>query len=63
MRNARIEQVGDPQDIYDQPRSPFVYEFLGNVNKISEPSGEVSYVRPHEIEVVFAAEYDPRPTA
>ena len=59
MRNARVEQVGDPQTIYDLPRSPFVYEFLGNVNKLSDPTGEVSYVRPHELEVVFAAEYEP----
>ena len=59
MRNARIEQVGNPQAIYDQPRSPFVYEFLGNVNKLVNRSGEISYLRPHEIEVVFAAEYDP----
>jgi sulfate transport system ATP-binding protein len=59
MRNARVEQVGDPQTIYDHPRSPFVYEFLGNVNKIADPLGETSYVRPHEIEVLFAAEYEP----
>ncbi|RYD42968.1 MAG: ATP-binding cassette domain-containing protein, partial [Verrucomicrobiaceae bacterium] len=59
MRNARVEQVGAPQAIYDQPRSPFVYEFLGNVNKIADPHGETAYVRPHEIEVVFAAEYNP----
>ncbi|RYD20239.1 MAG: sulfate ABC transporter ATP-binding protein [Verrucomicrobiaceae bacterium] len=59
MRNARVEQVGAPQAIYDQPRSPFVYEFLGNVNKIADPQGETAYVRPHEIEVVFAAEYNP----
>jgi len=59
MRNARIEQVGTPQEIYDHPRSPFVYEFLGNVNKLVDPGGVQRYVRPHEIEVVFAAEYDP----
>jgi len=59
MRNARIEQVGTPQEIYDRPRSPFVYEFLGNVNKLTEPSGIQRYIRPHEIEVLFAAEYDP----
>lgn len=59
MRNARIEQVGAPQEIYDRPRSPFVYEFLGNVNKLTEPSGIQRYIRPHEIEVLFAAEYDP----
>jgi sulfate transport system ATP-binding protein len=59
MRNARIEQVGTPQEIYDHPRSPFVYEFLGNVNKLTDPQGTERYVRPHEIEIVFAAEYDP----
>ncbi|RPJ29833.1 MAG: sulfate ABC transporter ATP-binding protein [Verrucomicrobiaceae bacterium] len=59
MRNARIEQVGTPQEIYDRPRSPFVYEFLGNVNKLAGPDGVERYVRPHEIEVLFAAEYDP----
>ncbi len=59
MRNSRIEQVGDPQEIYDRPRSPFVYEFLGNVNKLTGPNGTHRYVRPHEIEVLFAAEYDP----
>lgn len=58
MRNARIEQVGEPQIVYDSPRSPFVYEFLGNVNKL-QAGNEVRYVRPHEIEVLFAAEFDP----
>ena len=58
MRNARIEQVGKPQAVYDHPRSPFVYEFLGNVNKL-HIGKDVRYVRPHEIEVLFAAEFDP----
>jgi sulfate transport system ATP-binding protein len=56
MRNARVEQVGKPQKVYDKPRSPFVYEFLGNVNKLDE-NGSYRYVRPHEIELLFAAEY------
>lgn len=61
MRNARIEQVGAPQAIYDHPLSPFVYEFLGNVNKLTDPAGgDPTYVRPHEIQVVFAAEYNPQ---
>jgi len=59
MRNSRVEQVGKPQRVYDKPRSPFVYEFLGNVNKLTDPRGSVQYVRPHEIEVIFAAEYFP----
>jgi len=59
MRNARVEQVGAPQEVYDKPRSPFVYEFLGNVNKLDGGGGKSRYLRPHEIEVVFAAEFDP----
>jgi sulfate transport system ATP-binding protein len=58
MRNARVEQVGKPQQVYDSPRSPFVYEFLGNVNKLKHGQ-DACYIRPHEIEVLFAAEYDP----
>jgi len=34
MNRGRIEQVGSPIDIYDNPATPFVYRFLGNVNAI-----------------------------
>ncbi|MET3504593.1 TOBE-like domain-containing protein [Halalkalibacter oceani] len=30
LRN--LQQVGTPEEVYEQPRSPFVYDFLGNVN-------------------------------
>jgi sulfate transport system ATP-binding protein len=32
MNAGRIEQVGSPEGVYDQPASPFVYDFLGSVN-------------------------------
>jgi sulfate transport system ATP-binding protein len=32
LRDGRIEQVGTPSEIYEQPASAFVYDFLGNVN-------------------------------
>jgi sulfate/thiosulfate transport system ATP-binding protein len=32
MGDGRIEQVGTPAEIYDQPVNPFVYRFLGSVN-------------------------------
>jgi sulfate transport system ATP-binding protein len=32
MNRGRIEQVGAPSAIYDEPASPFVYEFVGQVN-------------------------------
>ncbi len=67
MNQAKIEQVGTPQEVYDRPASPFVYQFLGNVNvlrasalvKGSAPANPATlhsngrlYVRPHDIEVV-----------
>ncbi len=68
MNQARVEQVGTPQEVYDRPASPFVYQFLGNVNilpgrslagaGLAEPLADLQtanghvYVRPHDIEVV-----------
>jgi sulfate transport system ATP-binding protein len=56
--NARIEQVGDPQSVYDRPVSPFVIEFLGNVNRFTagiDPKviqeDNVYYVRPHDVDI------------
>jgi sulfate transport system ATP-binding protein len=35
LRDGKIEQIGTPEEIYDNPASPFVYDFLGNVNLFS----------------------------
>ncbi len=32
MNQGQVEQIGSPQEVYDFPASPFVYQFLGNVN-------------------------------
>jgi sulfate transport system ATP-binding protein len=32
MNHGNVEQIGSPQAVYDNPASPFVYKFLGNVN-------------------------------
>lgn len=32
MNQGRVEQIGTPQEVYDRPANPFVYQFLGNVN-------------------------------
>ncbi|MBX3441755.1 MAG: sulfate/molybdate ABC transporter ATP-binding protein [Planctomyces sp.] len=32
MRGGRIEQSGSPQDVFDNPATPFVMDFLGQVN-------------------------------
>lgn len=49
MNHGRIEQVGAPEAIYDQPASPFVYEFVGQVNafpaRIHEGWAEMAGIR------------------
>ncbi|QLI82992.1 sulfate ABC transporter ATP-binding protein [Chitinibacter fontanus] len=32
MNKGQIEQIGSPSEVYDTPASPFVYQFLGDVN-------------------------------
>ena len=67
MNEGRIEQDGPPDEVYDRPASPFVLQFLGDVNlfhaRLDHQPGHthadptnVSYVRPHELAVVSAPE-------
>ncbi len=35
MDHGRVEQVGAPNEVYDHPATPFVYGFLGAVNRFS----------------------------
>jgi len=58
MNHARVQQVGAPQEVYDQPASPFVIEFLGNVNRFAPlrnplpgTEGNALYVRPHDVDI------------
>jgi sulfate transport system ATP-binding protein len=57
MNKARVEQSGEPQEVYDHPASPFVIEFLGNVNLLKrgrkKPGTERTslYVRPHDVQI------------
>ena len=33
MNKGKVEQIGTPQEVYDNPATPYVYNFLGNVNQ------------------------------
>ncbi|AXB78374.1 sulfate/molybdate ABC transporter ATP-binding protein [Novosphingobium sp. P6W] len=48
MDHGRIEQVGTPEQVYMEPASPFVSNFVGETNQL--PGG--IHVRPHDIELV-----------
>jgi sulfate/thiosulfate transport system ATP-binding protein len=46
---GRIEQIGTPEAVYDEPATGFVYHFLGRANAL--PDG---FVRPHEFSLSHA---------
>ena len=67
MNKGRIEQQGTPNEVYDHPATPFVLQFLGDVNlfhgRLGHAPGaaapdEISYVRPHELEILAQASDD-----
>jgi sulfate transport system ATP-binding protein len=63
MNAGKIEQVGTPDEVYHNPASSFVYNFLGNVNLFHgrvdngtaridrEATGHLLFVRPHSLEI------------
>lgn len=40
LNNGHIEQIGTPDEIYDTPASPFVYEFIGDSSLIPVVVGQ-----------------------
>ena len=70
MNEGVIEQIGTPEEVYDNPANPFVYNFLGSVNlfhgrvqagSLKIESGKdgalvTAYVRPHDVEISRSAD-------
>jgi sulfate/thiosulfate transport system ATP-binding protein len=46
LNDGRVEQVGSPRELYEQPANEFVMTFVGPVNRLGE-----TYVRPHHVEL------------
>jgi len=46
MNHGRVEQVGGPRDLYEEPANEFVMSFVGPVNRLGD-----SFVRPHDLEL------------
>ena len=53
MDHGRIQQVGTPRELYEQPSNAFVMSFVGPVNTL-----DGALVRPHDL-VIYA---QPTPT-
>jgi sulfate transport system ATP-binding protein len=47
LNHGRLEQVGPPRELYDEPASEFVMRFVGDANHVGG-----ALVRPHELEVL-----------
>jgi sulfate transport system ATP-binding protein len=46
LNGGRVEQVGSPRELYDEPANEFVMSFVGPVNRVGD-----TFVRPHDVEV------------
>lgn len=48
LNKGKVEQQGAPQEVYDKPASPFVYEFLGAANRLPGQFSQQGFVAdPH----------------
>ena len=66
MSTGKIEQIGTPTEVYDTPATPFVIEFLGDVNRMSAAGEQTgasapTYVRPHDIDIELVRRSDGTP--
>jgi sulfate transport system ATP-binding protein len=56
MNRGRVEQVGSPAEIYDRPATPFVMQFIGEVNVVQGVFAHHSpdsraFIRPHDLRI------------
>ncbi|MDR1285316.1 MAG: sulfate ABC transporter ATP-binding protein [Campylobacteraceae bacterium] len=71
LNKGKIEQIGTPEDVYDNPANPFVYGFLGNVNlfharlekgalrldESDKQKEDISFfIRPHDVKITLENE-------
>jgi sulfate transport system ATP-binding protein len=48
MNDGRIEQIGEPHELYDEPANEFVMSFVGPVNRLGD-----EFIRPHDFELML----------
>jgi sulfate/thiosulfate transport system ATP-binding protein len=46
MNDGRVEQSGEPRDLYENPASEFVMSFVGTAHRLGD-----AWVRPHDVEI------------
>ncbi len=59
MNEGRIEQMGTPDEVYHHPVSPFVYNFLGNVNLFhGRVEGNKAYIGNMTLDIQHPSQHD-----
>jgi sulfate/thiosulfate transport system ATP-binding protein len=53
LNEGRVEQVGSPRELYEQPANEFVMSFVGPINRLGD-----TFVRPHDVELLHEPEGD-----
>jgi sulfate transport system ATP-binding protein len=53
LNEGRVEQVGSPRELYEQPANEFVMSFVGPVNRLGD-----TFVRPHDVELLHEPDGD-----
>jgi sulfate transport system ATP-binding protein len=53
LNEGRIEQVGSPRELYEQPANEFVMSFVGPVNRLGD-----TFVRPHDVDLLLESDCD-----
>ena len=48
LNDGRVEQVGSPRELYEEPANEFVMSFVGPVNRLGE-----TFVRPHDVDILL----------
>jgi sulfate transport system ATP-binding protein len=48
LNEGRVEQVGSPRELYEEPANEFVMSFVGPVNRLGQ-----TFVRPHDVDVLL----------
>ncbi|WP_354669980.1 ATP-binding cassette domain-containing protein [Paenibacillus sp. BSR1-1] len=51
MNNAKMEQIGTPQEVYEHPKTPFVADFIGTVNMLGQEGSTIA-IRPEHIHIM-----------
>ena len=48
MNDGKVEQVGQPRELYEHPENEFVMSFVGPVNRLGD-----EFIRPHDFELML----------